>query len=52
MEDMDIGMKIATFSGIENNQLFDAFMEHYNMMVINMGRCFIFILLKIMNILI
>jgi len=34
MEDIDVGMKIATFSGIENNQLFDAFMEHYNMIEI------------------
>jgi len=37
MEDMDIGMKIATFSGIENNQLFDAFMEHYNMIEIEIA---------------
>ena len=28
------GTKIATFTGIENNQMFDAFMEHFNLIEI------------------
>ena len=34
IDNIDTGMKVATFSGANNNQLFDAFLEHYNMIEI------------------